>query len=587
MNWPRHDYKIILRKMAAGFLLAVCCTAALNAQVELNYQNNETVTWQEAVDMYQWLDEKYEDARLLEVGRTDAGRPLHLFVIDRGHHFSPEQIRESGKNILFINNGIHPGEPCGVDASLKLAKDLLSGEDSFATYLDNTVIAIVPIFNVGGALMRGSFHRANQNGPKEHGFRGNARNLDLNRDFIKLDSKNTRSLVPLLRQWEPDIFVDTHTSNGADYPYTITLINSHTQRLEPSQAHFMDSTLLPFLFKGMETSPYLMSPYVWSARQSPDNGILAFMDYPRYTSGYASLFNTFAFTVETHMFKAFEDRVLSTWHFLRETLRFSGIYGQELAAVKQQAWKEKMQRDEFVLQWTLDKTRYTSINFKGYLVKKKLSKVSGQQQYYYDRNDSWEKEIPYYKFFKPTISASVPDYYILPSAWTEVVERLQLNGVEMEQFKGDSLMEANIYYIESYETVEQPYNGHYRHFDVETRSVREEVQVLRGDWIIPTRQPAIEYLVQTLEPKGYDSFFSWNFFDEILFRNEYFSPYIFDETAEKLLKDDPQLKKAFLEMKKEDPEFALNSYAQLRFIYERSPWSEASYMRYPVYRLNR
>ncbi len=179
--------------------------------------------------MYQWLDEQYEDARLLEVGPTDAGRPLHLFVIDRGRHLSPEQIRESGKNILFINNGIHPGEPCGVDASPKLANDLLSGEDSCSAYLDNTVIAIVPIFNVGGALMRGSFHRANQNGPVEYGFRGNARNLDLNRDFIKLDSKNTQSLVALLRQWEPDILVDTHTSNAADYPYTITLINSYAQ----------------------------------------------------------------------------------------------------------------------------------------------------------------------------------------------------------------------------------------------------------------------------------------------------------------------------------------------------------------------
>jgi hypothetical protein len=586
MNWIRHDCRYSLSHQAVGFLLAICFSAPLMAQVELNYQNNETVTWQEAIDMYQWLDEQYEDARLLEIGQTDAGRPLHLFVIDRGRYFSPEQIRESGKNILFINNGIHPGEPCGVDASLKLACDLLSGEDSCARYLDNTVVVIVPILNVGGALMRGSFHRANQNGPKEHGFRGNARNLDLNRDFIKLDSKNTRFLVPQLRSWEPDIFVDTHTSNGADYPYTLTLINSHSQRHETSQARFLDSTLVPFLFKGMEASPYLMSPYVWSIKRSPDKGILAFMDYPRYTSGYVSMFNTLAFTVETHMFKAFEDRVLSTWHLLRETLRFSGIYGKELAEVKQEAWQEKMQREQFVLQWELDTSRHSMINFKGYAVKQKRSKVSGMEQYYYDRKDPWEKEIPYYKYFKPTASASVPDYYILPSAWEEVVERLQLNGVEMEQFMSDSLIEADIYYIEEYETVSQPYNGHYRHYDVKTRTVSEKVQVLRGDWIIPTRQQAIEYLVQTLEPEGYDSFFSWNFFDEILFRNEYFSPYIFDETAEELLKEDPRLKKEFNQKKKEDPKFALNSYAQLRFIYERSPWSESSYMRYPVYRLN-
>lgn len=587
MNWIRHDSKYLLQFLLTGLILLTIISQPVKAQVDLRYANNETVTWQEAIDMYQWLDEQYEDARLLEVGWTDAGRPLHLFVIDRGRQFSPQEIRESGKSILFINNGIHPGEPCGVDASLKLASDLLSGKDSCAHYLDHTVIAIVPIFNVGGALMRGSFHRANQNGPLEHGFRGNARNLDLNRDFIKLDSRNTQSLVPLLRSWDPDIFVDTHTSNGSDYPYTITLINSHSQRHEPSQARFLDSTLLPFLFEGMDRSPYLMSPYVWSYKRTPDQGIIAFMDYPRYTSGYVSLYNTLAFTVETHMFKSFEDRVLSTWHLLRETLRFSGLYGSALAEVKRAAWQEKMMRQEFTLQWKLDTSRSDIINFSGYEVKQRKSKVTGQQNYYFDRSVTWEKEIPYFKYFTPIITASVPEYYIVPSAWSQVVERLQLNGVEMEQLSSDSIMELDIYYIESYKTVDQPYNGHYRHYGVETRDLREKVQLLAGDWIIPSKQQAIEYLVQTLEPKGYDSFFSWNFFDEVLFRNEYFSPYIFEETAEDLLKNDPELKKEFKEKKKEDSKFAENGYQQLRFIYERSPWSESTYMRYPVYRLNR
>jgi hypothetical protein len=587
MNWIKHENKFLLPHLLTVLILLSGGILSVRGQVELRYAYNETVTWQEAIDMYKWLDEQYEDARLLQVGWTDAGRPLHLFVIDRGRHFSPELIRESGKNILFINNGIHPGEPCGVDASLKLASDLLSGKDTCAHYLDHTAIAIVPIFNVGGALNRSPYHRANQNGPIEHGFRGNARNLDLNRDFIKLDSKNTQSLVPVLRNWDPDIFVDTHTSNGSDYPYTITLINSHAQRHEPSQARFLDSTLLPFLFEGMDRSPYMMSPYIWSFKRTPDQGIISFMDYPRYTSGYVSLYNSIAFTLETHMFKPFEDRVLATWHFLRETLRFSGLYGSELAKVKSEAWQEKMMRQEFTLQWKLDNSRSDLINFSGYTVKQRKSKVTGQQNYYFDRSDPWEKEIPYYKYFKPLITTTVPDFYILPSAWREVVARLQLNEVEMEQLSKDSLMEVDIYYIEDYKTVEKPYNGHYRHYDVDTRTVTEKVQLLAGDWIIPGRQKAIEYLVQTLEPKGYDSFFSWNFFDEVLFRNEYFSPYIFEETAEDLLKNDRSLKKEFEQQKKADPAFAENGYRQLRYIYERSPWSEKSFMRYPVYRINR
>lgn len=558
----------------------------LAAQVELRYEENQTVTWQEAIDMYTWLDDKYEDARLMEVGSTDAGRPLHLFVIDRDRDFDPEAARKAGKSVLFINNGIHPGEPCGVDASIKLARDLLSGADDYSSYLDNTVVLIVPILNVGGALNRSAFHRANQNGPVEHGFRGNSRNLDLNRDFIKLDSRNTQSLIPVIREWDPHIFVDTHTSNGSDYPYTLTLINSHTQRHEASQSRFIDSTLLPALFAGMKNSPFGMSPYVWSKGRSPETGILAFMDYPRYTSGYASMFNTIAFTVETHMFKPFGDRVLSTWYFLRETLKFSEIHGSELAKVKEAAWEEKLKREEFTLHWSLDNSRWDTILFTGYQVKEKKSQVSGLKRYYYDREESWEKEIPYYKYFKATSTVDVPEYYVLPSAWSQVVERLQLNGVDMYALASDSTVEAEVYYIDSYKTGRQAYNGHYRHSDVKVRKTIESIGLLAGDYLIPVRQRAIEYLVQTLEPEGYDSFFSWNFFDEILFRNEYFSPYIFEETAEKLLQEDKELRKAFQEKRKEDPAFAKNAYQQLRFIYERSPWAEPTYMRYPVYRLN-
>jgi murein tripeptide amidase MpaA len=566
-------------------ILPVVHSSIAMGQVDLRYDQNETVTWQDAIKMYHWLDQQHEEARLVEAGWTDAGKPLHLFVISKEGEFSPAQIHKSGKSILFINNGIHPGEPCGVDASLKLAEGLLSGTDAYDQFLENTVVVIVPLFNIGGALNRSPFHRANQNGPLEQGFRGNARNLDLNRDFIKLDSKNTRSLVKILRDWDPHLFVDTHTSNGADYPYTITLINSHIQRHEPIQSEFLQTSLVPALFDAMETTPYQMSPYVWSMSRSPENGIRAFMDYPRYTSGYASLFNTIAFTVETHMFKPFSDRVLSTWHLLREILKYSSIHAADLATMKNKAEQEKMKREEFILQWELDTTRIQMIPFKGYGAKTKLSKVTGHPRQYYDRNDIWEKEIPYYKYFKPVSTVNAPEYYILPSAWSEVVERLQINQVLMQPLQVDTVMKVEVYYIDRFETVSQPYNGHYRHYDVAVRKEIQQVMLLAGDFIIPVRQKAIEYLVQTLEPRGYDSFFSWNFFDEILFRNEYFSPYIFEETAEKLLRDDPGLRHEFRMKQSEDSVFASNPYQQLRFIYERSPWSEKSYMRYPVYRV--
>jgi len=580
MNWLKHVCR------PAGTIFMIVHSLVAVAQVELRYDQNETVTWQEAIEMYQWLDEQHEEARLVEAGWTDAGKPLHLFIISKEGEFSPDRIHTSGKSILFINNGIHPGESCGVDASLKLAEGLLSGTDAYDQFLENTVVVIVPLFNIGGSLNRSPYHRANQNGPVEQGFRGNARNLDLNRDFIKLDSKNTRSLVLILREWDPHIFVDTHTTNGADYPYTVALINSHEQRHESVQSEFLLTSVVPSLFSAMGNTPYEMSPYGWSIRRSPENGIMAFMDYPRYTSGYTSLFNTYAFTVETHMFKPFSDRVLSTWHFLREVLKYSSLHATDLVKVKIEAGLEKMNRDEFTLQWELDTSRFQMIPLKGYRAKSKPSKVTGHPRLYYDREDTWEKEIPYYKYYKSITTVDVPEYYILPSAWSEVADRLKINQVEMHPLPKDTIMELEVYYIDQYETVDQPYNGHYRHDNVKVSKEIQQIQLFAGDLLIPVRQKAIEYLVQSLEPRGYDSFFSWNFFDEILFRSEYFSPYIFEETAEKLLQDDRELQRKFERKKSEDSRFASNPYQQLNFIYERSPWSEKSYMRYPVYRLS-
>lgn len=566
------------------FLLAMISTAQVLGQVELRYDQNETVSWEDAIQMYTWMDEKYEEAILVEAGETDAGKPLHLFIISSEGLFTPSAAKEAGKTVLFINNGIHPGEPCGIDASLEFASGLLSGKDDYAEFLENTVVLIVPVFNIGGALNRSKYHRANQNGPIEHGFRGNARNLDLNRDFVKLDSRNTRSLTRVLREWKPDLFVDTHTSNGADYPYAITLINSHEQRHAEIQAKFLEEKVKPFLFESMRNTPYEMSPYVWSYKGTPDNGLIAFIDYPRYTSGYTSLYNTLSFTVETHMFKPFSDRVLSTWYLLREMLRFSETHGMEIQEVKKAAWEEKLATDNFVLQWALDTSRFEMIKFKGYAAKTKTSKVTGFDRLYYDRSETWEKEIPYYPYFKALITVDVPEYYYIPCAWAEVIHRLHLNDVEMTTLKKDSVLEVEVSYIEDYNTSDRPYNGHYRHNGVELRKSSENVRLRAGDLIIPTDQEAREYLVQTLEPRAYDSFFSWNFFDEILFRNEYFSPYVFEETAWELLQSDKNLAAKFEQKKADDEEFAGNPYLQLRYIYENSPWSEPTYKRYPVYR---
>jgi len=204
----------------------------ITAQPEEGYQytQNKTYTYQQAQDIYKSLAKKYDKAKFYPVGKSDIGLDINVFIISGDKDFNPKSLQDKNRSVLLINNAIHPGEPCGVDASIKLAYDLLSS-DKYAELLEQTLVCIIPFYNVGGGLNRSCCSRANQNGPEEYGFRGNFKNRDLNRDFIKCDTKNAQIFTQIYHTCKPDVFIDTHTTNGSDFQYTMSLIASQPDKL--------------------------------------------------------------------------------------------------------------------------------------------------------------------------------------------------------------------------------------------------------------------------------------------------------------------------------------------------------------------
>ena len=185
---------------------------------------------------------------------------------------------------------------------------------------ENIVICIIPIYNVGGSLNRNSTSRVNQNGPKSYGFRGNARNFDLNRDFIKNDTKNAQSFAEIFHYINPDIFIDNHVSNGADYQYSLTHLFTQHNKLGGELGDFLNNKMIPDLVKSLENKNLIITPYVNVFNQVPDMGFSQFLDSPRYSTGYTTLFNSLGFMVETHMLKPYDQRVKGTHEILFSTL---------------------------------------------------------------------------------------------------------------------------------------------------------------------------------------------------------------------------------------------------------------------------
>jgi hypothetical protein len=562
----------------------------LNAQIQpllnLRYEENYTPTYDEVIEMYQKLDSHYENAVLLEKGLTDCGKPLHLFVINNNPEFEPAKIRKAGKSVLMINNGIHPGEPAGIDASLKFAHKILRNENGMANILENTVIIIIPVYNIGGHLNRSAYNRSGQTTPYETGFRGNYANLDLNRDFTKADSENARSFHKIFTEWNPDVFLDTHTTNGSDHQYSITLVQPPSARFPEKMETYLENTFLPALYREMKKGEYELIPYVDYFYHDPKYGIARSLEGPRYSSGFASMFHSIGMMTENEIYKPYPDRVKSCYQFIQMLAEYTSENSSEIQRIRFESIRESMALEKYPVSFLLDSTQFQLIEFKGYeALDAQISPVTGLPRFGYDTSQPYTTTIKYLNTWVPVETVEVPEFYILPQNYNDIIERLGLLNIRYSRLQNDTLIEVKVDYIEDYTSPARPYNGHFYHGAVTTRSEVQKVQYYRGDLVIPVRQEKIKYLLEMFEPKAVDSFFRWNFFDNILDQREYFSSYGFEKNALKYLEEHPEFKAEFLKVREQDSTLTGNHRAQLAWIYNNSEWLEKTWKRYPVGRI--
>lgn len=585
------------------FLLFIFVTAGSNpwllAQHEQASSDHETIQtpfeksgglktpeYQEGIRFYEQLADRFTELQIKQFGRTDCGLPLHLVLVSVDREFDMAKLKEQGKSVLLINNAIHPGESDGVDASMLFLRDLLVNLEEHRPLLSKVTIGIIPYYNIGGALNRNRHTRANQNGPEEYGFRGNARNFDLNRDFIKCDTLNARSFAEIFHYLDPDLFVDTHVSNGADYQHVMTTSHSQKDKLGGELGRFLNETFEPELFQRMDDDGYPTIPYVNHFGDSPEEGFPQFLETPRYSTGYAALFHTMGFMTETHMLKPYPQRVDATRLFLQHSLDLLAKHGTRIQEIRKSERENYSGQSEVAVGWKPDYKRPSRLRFLGYEARKIKSQVTTGDRIFYDRTKPFDKEINYYNNFVPSHSVTLPAGYVIPAGWHSVIELMRINGVEMTVAERDIQLTGEVYRIVDVQTRRSPYEGHYFHDDVTLEKSPETLGIRQGDVLISLTQPNARYVVETLEPQAADSLFRWNYFDTVLQRKEYYSGYVFEETAEKLLAENAEVKAAFEQQMTSDREFARSRTRQLEFLFQRSKHNEPEYRRYPVFRVS-
>lgn len=563
----------------------------------------ETADYYECVSWYKQLAATFPAyCSLQSIGLGDVGKEIYVLklngpAMDRMDRFGHGDVGiEAGPKAeaiplvkVLINNNIHPGEPEGTDASMILLRDMLFFGQYWQQVLPYLQLHVVCQYNVDGTLNRNATSRANQNGPVEYGFRGNAQNLDLNRDFIKLDSRNARSLVGLMAMEQYDLFIDNHTSNGADYQYVLTYFHTRPEKLQPG----LTDVLMPFeksLKERLTANQWPTAPYVETMKTIPDSGLFAFYESGRYATGFAALHHTLGYTVETHMLKPFSQRMLGTLAFMEQFLiaATQPSLRSEFSAVRRKYvdFAPKPIGQWMPIQFQLDQTKSTEIDFLGFESGYRPSEISGADRLVYDRSRPWSKKVKYYDRYRSTDSVIVPTAYVVPFAYGDVIQKLKLNKVICKPIPFDTVVSLRVSYITEFKTVNHPYEKHYLHHSIKTRDTVLAVQLRAGDVVVPITSFNAKFVVSVLEPRSADSYFAWNAFDGILMQKEGYSDYVFEDLAADWLKNHPEKRAEFLRKKANDSEFAKDSWGQLNWVYKQSAHYEKTHNLYPVYRID-
>jgi len=585
-NIPQKSSKLpeknlaFMKKFSSFWMVLLAVQGFVSGQIpKIKVNRNHTFSYAEMLSAYQKIDAASPMMQLQKAGISDAGNVIYLMVVNKNQNFTPPTNIQNKNVVWLVMNGIHPGESEGIDASVHFLEALAANPKLIP---DSVTLLIIPCYNVDGMINRKQFTRCGQNGPHEKGFRASANNYDLNRDFLKADAKNTFVFYNIFQDWQPEVFLDTHTSNGADYQYTMTLITTQKDKLGGPSARFMSDKMNPYLFEQMKKKGWEMAPYVNVFGKSPDDGgYEVFIESPKFSTGYTSLFGTLGFVAETHMLKPYGARVESTYALLDCFLQFCKNNRGALVQTKIDHENWQKQANVYASNYKVSRENPSQLNFKGYELELIPSKLGDYQRHY---SKPYTKTIPYYDSCYATLFDTIPNYLIVPQNNHKVIERLQANRVShMVAIPFDSVL-VQATYINQVKFATQPYEGHFVHSVQGTQKKTQKIAVKPGDWIIPTQQLSRFYLMEVLSAETQDGFLAWNFFDPIFNEKEGFSDYVFEDEALQLLEGNPQMKQDFEAWKLANPEKAKNKYEVLGYLYKHSGYAEIEYQRFPIYR---
>lgn len=576
----------IMKQILLFLLLAFSITSVSQSNLTTYYEDSgykKTPRYAETIAYCKKLDEASKYVKYTTFGSSPEGRDLPLLIVDADAVFEPKSTLTSTKAIVMLQACIHPGEPEGKDAGFILIRDMILSP-SFKERFGNVTLLFIPILNVDGHERFGPYNRINQNGPDEMGWRTTAQNLNLNRDFLKADAPEMQQWLKLFHAWKPDFFIDTHTTDGADYQYVLTYGLETHGNADAAQTTWLKNSYIPSMEAHMFKAGFPVFPYVsFRNWHDPRSGLEIETAPPMLSHGYCAAVNRPGLLIETHMLKPYKQRVESTIEMLKHCLQFVNTNSTELISLNNQAdntCSSAAFRDiPFPIHYTLSTKDSSMVDFLGIEYTVEKSDLTGGDWFKYS-NKPITMKLPVFDVNLPEETVKLPAYYLIPPEWSILTQKLLLHGLRIKYLAEDLTINVSGYKLTNPKWRNTSYEGRIP-LEVKASETEGIRQFPKGTAVIDMSQPGARIIAYLLEPRSTDSFLYWGFMNIIFEQKEYAETYVMEKMAREMIATNPKLKEEFDQAKKANPSMT-DHWVQTNWFYQHTPYFDSNVNQYPI-----
>lgn len=503
--------------LTLSFHLYACEMPLTKAEIT-NYK--ETSKYDDILNFLKSLQEQSPNILIKNLLETNEGHQLLMAVIADPLPSTLASAKYDPRPVVYIQANIHAGEVAGSNAVQMLMREMLIGK--LKDLPKKIIFLIVPNFNTDGNEHISLNNRPHIPTPEGGaGQRYNSQNLDLNRDYVKVDSKEVKATIEkIYNEWDPLISFDMHTTNGSFHKHNMTYLTAVSPIISSKILDFSWDRMFPEIAKttlekdGLKTLPY--GDYVDDLK--PELGWASFPDSPRLCASYVTYRNRFSILCEAYAYADFKTRVKASYDYLLRALEFIAKNSDEMKKIVNQADNETIgmsyipfeKRPKMPFEYKTESKGTVTID--GYEVEKK------KEPNVYPRFTPVREKtftVPLLYKYIPTIERTYAAGYILPSGAIEIVRHLQMHGIRVEKIEKDIQTKFKRFKFSELKSAPRLNQGHWQTL-VKGDWVEEDGIIQRGGYFISMAQPFARLIGVLLEPDSSDSLLAWNFFDSWL-----------------------------------------------------------------------